>query len=72
MLLWGLESSEPEAEVRKEGLEGEHGASPTPGAPLRHSSRADTIVLKLKLQPTIRKRSNQNMISDGILLLFEK
>lgn len=49
-----------------------HGTSPTLGAPLRYYSRVDTIALKFKLQQTIRKESNQNMINDGILLLFEK
>ena len=49
-----------------------HDTSPTLGASLRYYSRVDTIALKFKLQQTIRKESNQNMINDGILLLFEK
>lgn len=52
LLLWGLESSELEAEVKKEKLEGEPGTSPTLGAPLRYHSRVDTKALKFKLQQT--------------------
>lgn len=57
---------------RRKGWRVSHGTSPTLGAPLRYYSRVDTIALKFKLQQTIRKESNQNMINDGILLLFEK
>lgn len=72
LLLWGLESSELEAEVKKERLEDEPWHQPHTRSSPEILQQGDTIALKFKLQQTIRKESNQNMINDGILLLFEK
>lgn len=68
----GIGKLKLEAEVKKERLEGEPWHQPhTRSSPeilqpgWHHSSEVQTPA-------NVRKESNQNMINDGILLLFEK